>query len=117
MQYGDGTQFGFSEPYGAGNLISLIGIFGMLVVPGLPPLPIYSSFVPSLAPIGDTAPALQYGSGIQYGDAIYGTPATIYIIDIAPAGGAFGMGLFGMGLFGVGSGFYPDLPAISPLYN
>lgn len=54
MQYGDGTQYGFSEPQGAGVIVSIIAVYGISgttqYTADLSPLTV--TFTPSLPPIG-----------------------------------------------------------------
>lgn len=54
MRFGDGTQFGFSEPQGAGVTVSLIAVYG---IPGVTQytagqVPTVVTFTPGLAPVG-----------------------------------------------------------------
>lgn len=54
MQYGDGTQYGLSEPQGAGVTVSLIAIYG---IPGttqytITLVPVTVTFTPDISPVG-----------------------------------------------------------------
>lgn len=54
MQYGDGTQYGFSEPVGAGVTVSLMAVYG---IPGATQYtagqtPTTVTFTPDTPPVG-----------------------------------------------------------------